>query len=446
MTDVQDLESDLDQETIDDEMGTDEGHLEIPANQRQAIMQPKDVTLFQYHRWQQQGRLNLNPDWQRDYVWKGKRPSFLIESLLMQIPIPVVFLSRTKGGTLEVIDGVQRLTTVFNFFENKFRLKDLEVFKELNGSRFSDLDRDLQSRLEDAVITCFELSENTPQDLRFSTFERINTGGMSLNEMEIRNCIYRGTLNEKIRELVKNDDFRNAIHMRNLGDRMLDRNLVLRFLAFDVYKYDRVTSGIKSFLNRFFEAHRNPTNETLADFEKRFKRAMRNSFTIFGSNAFRIRKVDPKGGGEWAPKINASIFQVISTSLAGYETARIAKASDAIMEEYLDMMQDQAWVDAVTKATGDARNIRTAFDTWTTRLDNLMKGVDGLDSKRIFSAQLKKELYDANPTCRICTNEIRTINDAMVDHVDQYWRGGKTIPSNARLVHRACNLARPKHD
>lgn len=364
----------------------------------------------------------------------------------MQIPIPVVFLSRTKDSTLEVIDGVQRLTTVFNFFENKFRLKDLEVFKELNGMRFSDLDRDLQSRLEDAVITCFELSENTPQDLRFSTFERINTGGMSLNEMEIRNCIYRGTMNEKIRDLAKNEDFRNSLNIRNLSDRMLDRNLVLRFLAFDVYKYDRVTSGIKSFLNRFFESHRNPSIETLNDFEKRFKRAMRNSFTVFGHSAFRLRKVDPKGGGEWASKPNASIFQVVSTSLASYETARVAKNSDAILEEYLDLMQDQLWVDAVTKSTGDTKNIKYAFDTWTARLDALMKGTEGLDPQRIFTNNLKRELYEADSTCRICGNEIKTLNDSMVDHVDQYWRGGKTIPSNGRLVHRACNLSRSKND
>lgn len=364
----------------------------------------------------------------------------------MQIPIPVLFLSRTKDGKLEVIDGVQRLTTVFNFFENKFRLKELEIFKELNGMRFADLDKNLQQGLEDAVITCFELSENTPQDLRFSTFERINTGGMSLNEMEIRNCIYRGRLNDKIRELAGNPDFRNAINMKNLSDRMLDRNLVLRFLAFDQYKYDKVTSGIKAFLNRFFENHRNPSEAMLAEFEKRFKRAMRNSYSVFASNAFRIRKVDPKGGGEWASKANASIFQVISTSLAQYDSAQIASNSDAILEEYLDLLQDQRWLDAVTKSTGDTKNIKYAFDTWTTRLDGLMADAEGLDSKRIFSANLKRERFESNNMCHICGNEIKSINDAMIDHVDQYWRGGATIPSNGRLTHRACNLSRSKSD
>ncbi|PDQ18741.1 hypothetical protein CN311_23160 [Mesorhizobium sanjuanii] len=438
-------EVEVDDET-DDAEGLDEGQLQIPEKQRRASMEARDFPLIHYHRLYQQGRLNLNPDWQRDYVWKGKRPSFLIESLLMQIPIPVIFLSRTKDEKYEVIDGVQRLTTIFNFFEGKFRLKELEVFSELNGKKFGELDQKFQSQLEDAVITSFQLSENTSQDLRFSTFERINTGGMSLNEMEIRNCIYRGKLNTKLRELAANPDFHKAINMKNLSDRMLDRNLVLRFLAFDQIKYSQATAGIKAFLNRFFENYRNPSDEMLADFEKRFKRAMRNSFTVFGSNAFRIRKIDRKGGGEWAPKPNASIFQVIATSLASFDSAQIAQNADAIHEEYLDLLQDQLWLDAVTKSTGDAKKIKYAFDAWTNRLDALMASTSGLDPKRAFTLSFKKELYDTDSMCRICGNEIKSINDAMVDHVDQYWKGGATVPSNARLVHRACNLARPKAD
>lgn len=429
-----------------DEYGDDEGSLDLTGGQRQAVMQPKDVPLGVYHTWYKRGKLNLNPDWQRAYVWKGKRPSYLIESILMRLPIPVIFLSRTKEGGLEVIDGVQRLTTVFNFMENKFALTGLEVFKEFNGLRFKDLSQKMQSEIEDAVISCFELSEDTSQDLKFTTFERINTGGMSLNEMEIRNCIYRGKLNSKLADWAKNEDFRNAINMRNLSDRMFDRGLILRFLAFDTIKHDKVTSGIKSFLNRFFETYKDPSDEIIVDFDKRFRRAMRNSYTVFGSNAFRLRKTDYKGGGEWAPRANAAIFQVVSTSLAPYDTVQISQRADAIMEEYLDILADQQWLDSVSKSTGDAKKIKYAFDTWGRRLSTLMEGVEGADSTRIFSAKLKKELFDQDKACAICGNEIKSINDAAVDHIEQYWRGGATIPSNARLAHRSCNGARSRSD
>lgn len=194
--------------------GSDEGTLELDTSQRRAIMEQRDTSLFEYHRWKQQGRINLNPDWQREYVWRGKRPSYLIESIFMKIPIPVIFLSKTKDGAYEVIDGVQRLTTIYNFFEDKFTLSNLEVFPELNGKKFSELSRSHQSQLEDAVITNFQLSEHTAQDLLFATFERINTGGVKLNEMEIRNCIYRGSLNSKLRQLAENRDFVTCVNMR----------------------------------------------------------------------------------------------------------------------------------------------------------------------------------------------------------------------------------------
>ena len=447
---VDGLPSEFDQSAIEDEESDDdsgdEGSLDLSGGQRQAVMQPKDVPLGVYHTWYKRGKLNLNPDWQRAYVWKGKRPSYLIESILMRLPIPVIFLARTKEGGLEVIDGVQRLTTVFNFMENKFALNGLEVFKEVNGLRFKDLSPRMQSEIEDAVISCFELSEDTSQDLKFTTFERINTGGLSLNEMEIRNCIYRGKLNSKLADWAKNDDFRNAIHMRNLTDRMFDRALVLRFLAFDTIKHDKVVSGIKAFLNRFFETYKNPSDDIIADFDKRFKRAMRNSYTVFGGNSFRLRKIDYKGGGEWAPRANAAIFQVISTSLASYDTVQISQRADAIFEEYLDILSDQQWLDAVSKSTGDAKKIKYAFETWGRRLNAVMEGVVGVDNSRIFSAKLKKELFDQDNTCVICGNQIKSINDAAVDHIEQFWRGGATIPTNARLAHRSCNNSRSRTD
>lgn len=440
------MDENLDSEIDGDVEGDDEGQLDIQTDQRQAIMKANDTSLFQYHRWKTQGRVNLNPDWQRDYVWTGKRPSMLIESLLLNIPIPVIFLAKTPDECYEVIDGVQRLTTVFNFFENKFKLKELEVFKEFEGKSFSELDKGTQSALEDSVIKCFILSENTPQDLKFLTFERINTGGIKLNEMEVRNCIYRGTLNEKIKELAKNQNFVDSINMKNLSKRMLDRNLVLRFLAFHELNYTNATSGLKSFLNRFFENYQNAKPEVLSGFEKNFKNAMRNAVTVFGTHAYRLRRGDSGGGGEWASRPNATIFQVIATSLARYDTAQVANKADAIFEEYLDILQDQKWIDSVSKSTGDASNIRYSFETWNNRLSVLMSEAAPRDKNRAFSKALKVEIFNQDPTCSLCGNEIKTVNDAALDHIDQYWRGGKTIPSNARLTHRSCNQHRSKFD
>ena len=158
--------------------------------------------------------------------------------------------------------------------------------------------------------------------------------------MEIRNCVFRGKLNKRIRQLAKNKDFVDAINMKNLGDRMLDRSLVLRFLAFYEQDPDKASSGLKSFLNRFFDAHRNASEKLLSEYEGHFKKAMKSAVSVFGSHAFRLRRLDTKGGSDWTPRANASIFQVVATSLAKYDHHDIVRNADAIHEAYLDLLTD----------------------------------------------------------------------------------------------------------
>ena len=362
----------------------------------------------------------------------------------MGIPIPVIFLSKTEDEKYEVIDGVQRLTTAFDFLNNKFPASGLTVFNELNGKLFREFPSNLQSRIEDATITAFILSEKTSQDMLFTIFERINTGGVRLNEMEIRNCIFRGPLNDKMRRLATNKDFIQAINQNNISDRMQDRSLVIRFLAFYEQGYDKANSGLKSFLNRSFDAHRYAKDSLLDEYEEKFKRAMRSSITFFGSHAFRLRRTHARAGGEWAPRPNASIFQVVATSLAKYDHHDVVRNADAISEAYLDVLTDARWVDCVSKATGDYQNIKYAFETWNARIDAVMSSAIGLDATRLFTRTFKQELFDSNSDCQICGQRIALINDAAVDHIEQYWLGGRTVPSNARLTHRTCNMRRER--
>jgi hypothetical protein len=261
--------------------------------------------------------------------------------------------------------------------------------------------------------------------------------------MEIRNCIYRGKLNELIKDIAKNSDFRTSISKNNLEKRMDDRALVLRFLAFYEWKYEKANAGLKAFLNSFFEEYRDPTEKKLLEFRERFKSASRVCYSIFGDKGFRLRKKDKFGNGQWSSVPNASIFQILATSFTRYDPNALIRHADSILEEYLDVLEDQLWVDAVTKSTGDQTKIRYSFEEWNRRLDELMRGVEQNDTARAFSRSLKKELFSQEPTCTLCGNEIKTLDDSVLDHIKHYWRGGQTIPTNARLAHRACNLARP---
>jgi Protein of unknown function DUF262/HNH endonuclease len=369
----------------------------------------------------------------------------LIESFLIDLPIPVIYLSVNEDGNYEVIDGLQRLTSVFDYFEGKYSLSGLEILPDLNGKPFADLTEQQQGKLEDTTIRTFELSKTAPKDLMFIIFERLNTGGISLNDMEIRNCLYRGKLNDLLKELAQEKEFLDCVNQKQLDKRMGDRMLVLRFLAFYQMHYTHAKKGLKSFFNEFLDTYRNLQDEKTKDYKKHFKHAMRAAYTVFGDKGFRLRRKEGSPSSEWAARINASIFQVVSVSFTAHDLGAITRNADCIFEAYVDLVStDDLWVECVTRSTGDPTKIEYMFEAWQDRLKRILKDAVPNDSRRIFSRSLKEELFEQDGNCQICKQRIKLINDAALDHEEEYWRGGQTVPDNARLVHRTCNLKRKR--
>lgn len=422
--------------------GDDEGGLVIDTNEG-VILEKNDRGLAEFHRWKQSGRLIVDPEWQRQYVWDRIRASKLIESFLYDIPVPVIYLAKNNDGKYEVIDGLQRLTSVFDFFDNKFPLKGLELLPVHNNKKFQDLDESSQNKLLDATLRTLELSPRTPKDLMFIIFERLNTGGIRLNDMEIRNCLFRGKLNTLIKNLAKNQDFVTALNQKNVPKRMGDRNLILRFLAFYEKTHLKAKKGLKKFLNEYFETYREPSDEKIIEYERQFKKSMKAVVTIFGDRAFRLRREGENEKQEWAAKPNAAIFQVIATSFANYDLGHLTRCADSIYEEYVDLVStDQKWRDHVRIATGESSRLSYVFETWSERLKKATENEQSNDPVRCFSRQLKEDLFSQSNACAICGQKISLILDAALDHDIHYWRGGKTVPANARLVHRHCNMTR----
>lgn len=396
------------------------------------------------HRWYKNGRLIIDPEWQRNYVWDNVRASRLIESFLLDIPVPVIYLAKNDNGKYEVIDGLQRLTSVFNYLDGKYNLQKLDRLKEYHGKLFSDLPVEIQNKIEDSILRSFELCDSD-SDIHFIVFQRLNTGGIKLNDMEVRNCIFRGTLNECIKELSENSNFIRTINQKNFGKRMQDRAFVLRFLAFYERTYLKCTAGLKSFLNEFLETYKNAPESKVSEYRAVFEKSMRGCLTVFGENAFRLKSDITKPGkysfGEWSRKPNAAIFQVVATSFVKYDLGQITQKADSIYEGYLDLIKsDAVWVDRIRRATGESTRLTYTFKTWYERLDEIMSQSQSQDTKRTFSKKLKKEIFEADPTCALCGNKIVLIDDAVLDHDTRYWIGGKTIPENAKLCHRICNL------
>jgi 5-methylcytosine-specific restriction endonuclease McrA len=423
----------------------DEGELNAAPGQK-VILDKADRSLSELHRWHKTGRIIIDPEWQRNYVWDLARASKLIESFLLDIPVPVVYLAKTAEGKYEVIDGLQRLTSVFNFFDGKYRLSKLDILGDLKGKYFKELPTPLQNKLEDSVLRSFELSANSG-DIHFIVFERLNTGGVKLNDMEIRNCLYRGSLNNLIKDLAINTNFITCLNQKRVHKRMQDRALILRFLAFYERTHIKCQFGLKRFLNDFLDTYRSASDDKIEEYRKVFEKCMKACVTIFGDTGFRLKseitKPNSKSAGEWASRPNAAIFQVIATSFANYDLGQITRRADSIYEEYLDLIvTDPQWVDRVRRATGEATRLQYAFDTWYSRLKAVLSSEPANDSKRVFTRQLKKEMYDADPTCALCGQKVSLIDDAALDHDKEYWRGGRTVPENARITHRLCNLKR----
>ena len=167
-------------------------------------------SIFEYLRQLDKGRIIINPDFQRHFVWKPVQKSKFIESVILNFPLPPIYLNQNKESKYIVIDGLQRTTTLSEFFDDKFQLKGLEALPDYNGKKFSDLSDTLQAKLENKKLTIFSLKPSTPMVVIYDLFNRINTGGTQLNRQEVRNCIFIGESTKLLLDLSSKIDFKNA--------------------------------------------------------------------------------------------------------------------------------------------------------------------------------------------------------------------------------------------
>ncbi|MGB8129213.1 MAG: DUF262 domain-containing protein, partial [Candidatus Angelobacter sp.] len=173
------------------------------ADDRPVTSQGADWTISALRDKLDRGQLDLQPKFQREYVWdqRPELPSRLIESLLLEIPIPPIYFGKVVDGRLEIIDGQQRLTTLVNFVSNRFALRRLHSMPSLNHKFFRELTKQQQEKILDTPIRSIVIDPGANTELRYEVFKRLNRGSMSLNEQELRNCVFRGPFNDLLAEL-----------------------------------------------------------------------------------------------------------------------------------------------------------------------------------------------------------------------------------------------------
>ena len=236
----------------------------------------------------------------------------------------------------------------------------------------------------------------------------------------------------------------SAMGLKKPLDRIKDVEMVLRFAAFQQATYLNYPGRMKSFLNQFMETPKNPTSAKTKEIRLSFEKAADLAFTVFGDKAFRRYRLGSKNHpGGWEPAMNLAVYDAVMWAFSRFDKRQIVPAKDAIRSNLIELMtEDDYFNEAVTLATADQPKVEYRMKTF----ESSVRSAIDLDepAARLFTFEFKKKLFYSSPICKICDQRIEHLDDSQVDHIAQYHKGGKTIPENARLVHRFCNKARSR--
>lgn len=305
---------------------------------RPVSSQPNDWTVATLRDKYERGQIHLQPPYQRQYVWdlKPELPSRLIESLLLQIPIPPLYFVRLETGKSEVVDGQQRLTTLIRFVKNEFPLQKLQKLSSLNSKRFCELSEQEQEKILDAPIRSIVIDSGTNLDLRYEIFERLNRGAMALNEQEIRNCVYRGAFCDLLVQLEKDANWRRVKGNNSPEPRFIEREMILRFFAF-ANRIDYYKGNLKRFLNDYMGKYAPKEDVQVAELGTTFRQTMHNVYTVFGEYSGRLYTVDDgvqQDLGRWEKKFSISALDLQASALIGYSPVKVQAIAKSICEAY----------------------------------------------------------------------------------------------------------------
>ena len=307
-----------------------------------------------------EGDIDLAPDFQRQYVWKRPQRSGLIESLLLGIPLPSFYFNEDASGRLQVVDGVQRLTTIYRYLIAKnFNLSKVTYLHDLEGQGFDDLSPLFRRRLNSAQFVAHVIDPQTPYRVKFDIFRRINTGGSPLSSQEIRHCMSGTRSRDFLKELAADQSFTTATGgaLQN-HPRMADREVALRFVGFRMFTLDDYAKhgSFDDFLRIVTERLDDPANQSLDQLRADFVRGMTNCYEVFGKHAFRKWPL----GASWKNPINRALFESWGTVLADHDETAVGRGAANLASRARDMMtNDDDFIRSISSSTGNVRNVQT---------------------------------------------------------------------------------------
>ncbi|WP_407193660.1 DUF262 domain-containing protein [Bradyrhizobium sp. STM 3566] len=336
----------------------EEEDFSFPPAERRVVTQPLDLSVQTLVEQWTTKQLVL-PEIQREYVWDNAKASRLIESLLLNIPIPVLYFAETEEAKYEIFDGHQRVRSIVNFLGGVYPLSGLNVLREYRGFRYLELPEREQRFLRMRTLRTILISIDSHPNMKFEIYERLNTGSISLNAQELRNSIYRGPFNDLLHELANKSAFRDLIGTKAPRKRMVDEEAILRFFAMRE-RLNTYKTPLKKFLNEYMSSVRSLSPAQINEYRATFSRAVDVAGALLGGSAFRVL------GSNGAPTETAVNRALLEAQLLACSWISEDKLPDSsrVRRCVAALFKDESFTDAVQRATGDrSRTLKRARDT-----------------------------------------------------------------------------------
>ncbi len=321
------------------------------------LIRSENRTIYEILRRIEQEQFIMDPDFQRDFIWDVEKQSKLIESVLMRIPLPVFYIAENEDGRMVVVDGLQRLSTFWNFVKGRLRLR-LPENSRLNRRQFAELENNLQNRVEDCNLTLYVIDSKAPERARLDIFERVNSGA-PLTRQQMRNSLYMGQGTRFLKEEAATPLFLESTGGSLNWRQMRDREFINRFCGFQLLSLDEYRGDMDLFLSETLKKMNKLETGQLEKLSVLLQTGLKNNLNLFGRYAFRKHTEAQEGRRSL---INASLWDVMCIGLAQYEMNIVEGKKKRLLTAYYRLLGEEEFVDAISLGTNQANKVNRRFE------------------------------------------------------------------------------------
>ena len=354
-----------------------------PFDPKKISITKKNIALDVVIRRMKRKTIRLTPDFQRNAVWSDKQKSLLIESLMLNIPIPMFYVAADEEGNWDVVDGLQRLTALKEYLiDNSLKIDNLEFWKEYKGKAIDDLPPVIYNRIYETEFTFVIIEPNTPENVKYNIFKRINTGGKPLSPQEIRNALYNGKGTKLLQNLAHSDSFLNATDNSINDLRMTAQECVLRYLSYLLVGTDgyfekdfadsflirnlRILNNLDNIKDKsnyvMFKDGKNPKIlvNSYDELIELFNKGLKRNKDFFGKDAFRLMSIKTKK----RTPINRAMIETLGTlfaRLSEEEFNKLLTLKDSFLKKYEKVRITNEFYRAVSRDPWTKENVNYRF-------------------------------------------------------------------------------------